>query len=365
MKKTTIILLIVLIQSLYSYNEEIDRIIYASFIDTHLQKISSYQQKSNNGTLKIIFKKGDVITYEEDRFGRVEFSKQNIKGSLQTTKKMIRNGTIHSDFFDETFTIYGQHLNIVSCINKKKEAVLSVVLNYTDSSRIYPQYIRYKAKIYIIHDDSYKAIAEKDNVLSLENYWDNIIVDSPDSDKKPYPYFNEPRILERLYETGTCDKKATNEANIEVLLGNKWIPQEQSWNIKEKIATTILTLNQLLENAKSNQKLTFEQINEVLKNEELNIKTLQKYNDLAYYLQLSNKNKEAIFILEKIIEKFPNRTVAYLNLADAYNGLNNKDNAKQNYKKYIELMKLDNKKSKIPIRVFEHLNVFKSKNSTN
>jgi hypothetical protein len=239
MKRTTAILLIVLIQYLYSYDKEIESIIDASFIDTHLQEISSYQQKSNNGALKIIFQKGDVITYEEDRFGRVEFSKQNIKGSLQTTKKVTTNGAVHSDFFDETFTIYGQQLNIVSCINKKEEAVLSVVLNYTDSSRIYPQYIRYKAKIYIIHGDSYKAIAEKDNVLSLENYWDNIIIDSPDSNKKPYPYYNEQRILARLYETGTCDKEATEEANIQVLVGDKWIPQEESWNKKETIADTI------------------------------------------------------------------------------------------------------------------------------
>ncbi|QKF78275.1 tetratricopeptide repeat protein [Arcobacter defluvii] len=249
----------------------------------------------------------------------------------------------------------------VSCISSDKKIVLSsLVRSSTYYQKTKEKFVRYSG-----------FVAKIDKNTCCGNYWidsgllngENPTAKTSIPTYKPnefYPYFNEQRILERLYETGTCDKKATNEANIEVLLGNKWIPQEQSWDIKEKIATTILTLNQLLENAKSNQKLTFEQINEVLKNEELNIKTLQKYNDLAYYLQLSNKNKEAIFILEKIIEKFPNRTVAYLNLADAYNGLNNKDNAKQNYKKYIELMKLDNKKSKIPIRVFEHLNVFKS-----
>jgi tetratricopeptide (TPR) repeat protein len=86
----------------------------------------------------------------------------------------------------------------------------------------------------------------------------------------------------------------------------------------------------------------------------LEIKTLQKYNDIAYYLQQANANDEAIFLLEKILEKFPNRTVAYLNLADAYNGLGNKEKAKKNYEKYINLMKQDNKEVKIPKRVLEY-----------
>lgn len=245
MKKSITILLIVVIQSLYGYNEEIESIIDASFVDTHLKEISVYQQKSNIGTLKIIFQKGDVITYEEDSLGRVEFSKQNLKGSLEVNKKVITNTETHSDFFDETSTIYGQQLNIVSCINKKKETILSAVLNYTDSSRIYPQYIRYKAKIYIIHDDSYKAIMGKDNVLSLGNYWDNIIVDRPDSDKKPYPYYNEEKILARLYETGTCNQEMTKQANIQVLFGDKWIPQEESWKLQDNITDTkTLTINQ-------------------------------------------------------------------------------------------------------------------------
>lgn len=114
-----------------------------------------------------------------------------------------------------------------------------------------------------------------------------------------------------------------------------------------------LTLNQLLENVKSNKEVSLENIKEILKSEELNTKNLQKYNDIAYYLQQANANNEAIFLLEKIIEKFPNRTVAYLNLGDAYNGLNNKEKAKSNYEKYIELMKKSGKEAKIPKRVLE------------
>ena len=121
------------------------------------------------------------------------------------------------------------------------------------------------------------------------------------------------------------------------------------------IQNTSLTINQLLENSKINQKILIENIKEILKNEPLNTKTLTQYNDIAYYLQQADANEEAIFLLEKIIEKYPNRIVAYLNLADSYNGINNKEKAKENYNKYISLMKQDNKEDKIPKRVLEFL----------
>jgi tetratricopeptide (TPR) repeat protein len=105
---------------------------------------------------------------------------------------------------------------------------------------------------------------------------------------------------------------------------------------------------------KGKLKVSQKNINKILEREEINTKTLQKYNDTAYYLQQANANNEAIFLLEKIIEKFPNRTVAYLNLADAYDGIYNKEKAKENYERYINLMKQDNKENKIPKRVLEY-----------
>ena len=76
--------------------------------------------------------------------------------------------------------------------------------------------------------------------------------------KEFYSYFNEEKILERLYETGTCDKQATEEANIHVLVGDKWVYQEQSWNPEKKIATprtfTIIPDKQYLYNAKNAEK---------------------------------------------------------------------------------------------------------------
>lgn len=125
--------------------------------------------------------------------------------------------------------------------------------------------------------------------------------------------------------------------------------------IQAKIITP-QTLKELLDSVQNPQANTIAStdFNVILKNEPLNTKTLQKYNDIAYYLQQANANDEAIFLLEKIIEKFPNRTVAYLNLADAYVGINETEKAKVNYEKYIDLMKKSGKETKIPKRVLEY-----------
>ncbi|MGG6229182.1 tetratricopeptide repeat protein [Tenacibaculum sp. SDUM215027] len=79
------------------------------------------------------------------------------------------------------------------------------------------------------------------------------------------------------------------------------------------------------------------------------------FNDKAYFLEQSGLYEEAVYILEVIIKEFPNRTVAYINLGDAYWGLGKKEEAKQAYKVYIEQMKAKNKESKIPSQVLERI----------
>lgn len=81
---------------------------------------------------------------------------------------------------------------------------------------------------------------------------------------------------------------------------------------------------------------------------------VQQYNDIGYYLQQSGNNKEAIFLLTKIIEKFSTRVVTYLNIADAYWEIKDKVKAKEYYQAYISLMKTQNKDlKKIPQRVYD------------
>ena len=77
-------------------------------------------------------------------------------------------------------------------------------------------------------------------------------------------------------------------------------------------------------------------------------KTLTTYNNIAYYLQKAGVNKEAVYLLEKILEKFPKRMVAYYNLGDAYWALGDKKKAKKAYSTYIKMMKAKGKEKRIP-----------------
>ncbi len=82
----------------------------------------------------------------------------------------------------------------------------------------------------------------------------------------------------------------------------------------------------------------------------LDKKSVVRYNNIAYYLQKRGRDDLAIFLLEKIVAKFPQRAVAYLNLADAYRA----DFPKKSrlyYKKYVERMRSLGKAGKIPKRV--------------
>ncbi|HFU76714.1 MAG TPA: tetratricopeptide repeat protein [Arcobacter sp.] len=83
-------------------------------------------------------------------------------------------------------------------------------------------------------------------------------------------------------------------------------------------------------------------------------KTVQKINDLAYYYALKNpKSKLLIKIYQDILSIYPNRTVAYYNLADAYWALGDKKKAITSYKTYIQQMKEKGKTKRIPKVVWD------------
>jgi len=91
-----------------------------------------------------------------------------------------------------------------------------------------------------------------------------------------------------------------------------------------------------------------------VKQPNLEIINVELANNLAFDLQNENVSFSSKLILEKIIEKYPNRVVAWLNLGDVYWSLGNKTKAKEAYQTYISLMKYQNKNiTKIPQRVYE------------
>lgn len=84
-------------------------------------------------------------------------------------------------------------------------------------------------------------------------------------------------------------------------------------------------------------------------------KNVQELNDYAYELEQEGDLKNAEYLLEKILEKFPNRVVANLNYGDVLWKQGKKEKSKQYYEKYIKQMITDNKEEKIPNSVLENL----------
>ena len=86
------------------------------------------------------------------------------------------------------------------------------------------------------------------------------------------------------------------------------------------------------------------------------LQTPELLNNKGYFLQKHGYNEEAIILLALVIKKFPKRIVAYLNIADAYWALNQHDEAKVNYKQYVNLMTLGKQDlTKIPQYVSDRL----------
>lgn len=87
---------------------------------------------------------------------------------------------------------------------------------------------------------------------------------------------------------------------------------------------------------------------------ETKIINVESTNNQAFALEKLGANEESKTLLEEITRQFPDRIVAYLNLADVYWKLNEKDKAKENYNQYISLMKSQKKDlSKVPERVYD------------
>ncbi|BDM65253.1 hypothetical protein NFHSH190041_27050 [Shewanella sp. NFH-SH190041] len=82
-------------------------------------------------------------------------------------------------------------------------------------------------------------------------------------------------------------------------------------------------------------------------------KNIATYNNIAYYVYINDHSnaKVAIYILEHVIKKSPNRSVAYLNIADAFLSEKNYSKATEMYKKYVSILKAKGKEDKIPKRV--------------
>ncbi len=134
-------------------------------------------------------------------------------------------------------------------------------------------------------------------------------------------------------------------------------------SLKNKITgENIFTVEyEKLRNAKSLKnyhfQYSYENLYLLIKQKPITSKTLDKYNNLAFYIAQTREGSfKAVYLYNEILNKFPSRVVTYLNIGDSYWEIGAEDLAKENYKKYVALMKSQNKElRKIPNRVWERI----------
>lgn len=116
-------------------------------------------------------------------------------------------------------------------------------------------------------------------------------------------------------------------------------------------APEVFDLQKIEEQAKKGLNFKPAMLKAMLHENWLSKENLESYNNIAYYLQKAGHNKEAILLLKSVLNEFPSRTVAYLNIGDAYLEMSNSFNASQYYEQYIKLMQKEGKDSRIPDRI--------------
>ncbi|MBL3658883.1 tetratricopeptide repeat protein [Fulvivirga sediminis] len=120
-------------------------------------------------------------------------------------------------------------------------------------------------------------------------------------------------------------------------------------------ATLLSRLKVLLKEKHYVKNLSEEFIFTLLSNYPLKKETIGYYNDIAYYMEQLGAYDESVYLLNNIIDKYPERTVAYINLGDAYWGFGKKEEAREAYHIYVQKMKEAGKESKIPKVINERL----------
>lgn len=185
---------------------------------------------------------------------------------------------------------------------------------------------------YISNMDDWLLYKEENSEVEYEDHLPNISVNyhpySLGIDGKEYP------ANEKLYLQDSLQNKKISET----IFTKEYNKLKSSKNLK-----------------KYNFKYSYEDLYLLIKNIPITETNIDKYNNFAYYLaQNEEKILEAVYLYKQILKKFPDRIVAYLNLADSYWAIGKQEIAKENYKKYIVLMKSHKKDlKKIPKEVWE------------
>jgi len=218
-----------------------------------------------------------------------------------------------------------------------KAYCLDFVISYIEYKKIPMFYIYDLRNLYLrnFKDELYNHPMKKKYIYNdkhTEFIFPNLISYSP--------YYNE------VFTTNlTCIVPGNNLENHDF----------EKLSCRKKNNITLKSLEKNLKQKKELKTYNKEFFQNLLPEKPIEKKTLTPYNNIAYYLQKAGANEEAVYLLEKIIEKFPKRTVAYYNLGDAYWALGDKKKAIEAYMTYIEQMKAKGKEKRIPKVVRERI----------
>lgn len=209
-------------------------------------------------------------------------------------------------------------------------------------------FYEYQAKVYL--DDKEIAIYRLDSLKKVsfnnekifdlnDNAWDLIL----------YRKGSDPLIVKPIDIKYEFENYFLNGTNSQLIESGK-----ENWVNKSSQVGELEIKD--LENKEVLQSMEWFDVADLMKNHPLNKNNVLTYNDAAFYLTECEKYNEARIILLEITEIFPDRVVALLNLADAQWGFDDKEEAKISYKKYIELMQIQNKDlTKIPKRAYDRI----------
>jgi len=281
---------------------------YLLFILLQVVVASEDISKSEQSHVKLIFMNKYQVINEESYWKTLKAIYPNGKEKVlieESSINVVKNiGDLWSP--DGLYFMYGMNLN-PGIINDDVHSVCEVLNIYTGTS-------------FFVNINN---IEEVPKLSACKVDWD--------LDKKHTLVYQE---LIEFGENGENDKFKINSYEPILDIFN-YRYNVLSQKFKEKKSINII------------KKFSLEKLDIFLENISIR-KNLTKYNNIAYYLQKANANKEAVYLLEKILEKYPNRTVAHYNLADAYWELGEKKKAISSYRTYMEQMKEKGKTKRIP-----------------
>lgn len=242
--------------------------------------------------------------------------------SIQRISIFYNNFTLIKEL--NNFPSMGQNYKNYFCQNDD-DIILIMMFSHGESSKANPFYIYYRPVIFRFVNN---------RLIDLTGEYSDQFVDERriTSQEKDYifSYRDKSSIWNKAFAIGLCKKKSTLKMNVV----NKTILPKLSVIEDEYRTGNIIHVNWI----------------DMLNNHPINIKNVEKYNNIAFYLIKNGKCYEAIFLLQNILYLYPYRTVANLNIADAYQSIGDKTNASVYYSQYRILMREHGNDALIPKR---------------